>query len=118
MFERYGGFAAVHKVVMAFYDRALDSDVIGPYFENTDMRSLVDHQTKFISQVMGGPSVYTDEALRQLHERLNITDEAFDEMVRLMIETFEDFDMRPADVSTLASQLRARRSFIVRPGKP
>jgi hypothetical protein len=45
MFERYGGFATVSKVVMAFYDKALDSDVIGVYFENVDMPALIDHQT-------------------------------------------------------------------------
>lgn len=57
MFERYGGFAKLSKV-MAFYDRVLDSDVIGDFFEGVDMRRLIDHQTKFISQVMGGPAAY------------------------------------------------------------
>jgi hemoglobin len=41
---------------MAFYDRVLNSDVIGAYFDDIDMRQLIDHQTKFISQGMGGPA--------------------------------------------------------------
>ncbi len=40
MFDRYGGFASVSKIVMAFYDRALDSEFIGEYFENSDMKTL------------------------------------------------------------------------------
>jgi hemoglobin len=40
MFERYGGFANVSKVVMAFYDKALDSDIIGHHFEDVEMRRL------------------------------------------------------------------------------
>jgi len=37
MFDRYGGFAKLSKVVMAFYDKVLDSDVVGDYFEDIDM---------------------------------------------------------------------------------
>ncbi len=43
MFERYGGFATVSKVVMAFYEKALDSDIIGDFFEDIDMALLIDH---------------------------------------------------------------------------
>ena len=72
MFERYGGFASVSKIVMAFYDKALDSNIIGHHFEDVEMSKLVDHQTKFIASVMGGPAAYTDEALHRLHSHLKI----------------------------------------------
>ncbi len=49
LFEKYGGFASVSKIVSAFYNKAIDSDVIRPYFDNIDMRELIDHQTKFIA---------------------------------------------------------------------
>jgi len=49
-FEKYGGFATVSKIVMVFYDRVLDSDIMAPFFDDVDMRRLTDHQTKFISQ--------------------------------------------------------------------
>jgi hypothetical protein len=42
MFDRYGGFANLSKVVMAFYDKVLDSEIIGDYFEYVDMRRLID----------------------------------------------------------------------------
>lgn len=54
MFDRYGGFTSVSKIVMSFYDKVLDSETVGPYFEDIDMKALIDHQTKFIAQVMGG----------------------------------------------------------------
>ena len=55
LFDKYGGFASVSKVVMTFYTKVLDSDVIGDYFDGIDMRRLIDHQTKFIATIMGGP---------------------------------------------------------------
>jgi len=43
LFELYGGFASVSKIVMAFYDKILDSDIAGPYFDDVDMKALIDH---------------------------------------------------------------------------
>ncbi len=114
MFERYGGFGTLSKVVMAFYDKVLDSDVIGDYFDGVDMRRLIDHQTKFISQIMGGPATYSDPALAHLHSHLAITDAAFDEMTRLFEETLEDFDVDPVDTRTIVGELESRRALIVR----
>ena len=63
IFERYGGFSKVSKVVMSFYDKILNSSILAPYFAKTDMKRLIDHQTKFISSLMGGPASYTSEHL-------------------------------------------------------
>lgn len=113
MFERYGGFASVSKVVMAFYDKALDSDVIGEYFENVDIPALIDHQTKFISAIMGGPASYTNDQLERLHAHLKIDSAAMDEMVSLLSETLEEFDFDPDDVEQIAAEIRSRSGYIV-----
>jgi hemoglobin len=36
VFERYGGFASVRKVVSDFYDRVLESPDLLPYFERIE----------------------------------------------------------------------------------
>lgn len=51
LFEKYGGFAAISKIVMDFYGRVLDSDEIGHFFDDVEMGRQIDHQTKFIAQV-------------------------------------------------------------------
>lgn len=113
MFERYGGFAAVSKVVMAFYDKALDSDVIGDYFEDIDMPRLIDHQTKFIAMAMGGPASYTNEMLRQVHVGLNIDTAAFNEAVSLLQQTLEEFELAPEDVGVIIEDIRNRAQYII-----
>jgi hemoglobin len=113
IFERYGGFAAVRRVVSDFYDRALDSQVIGHHFEQIDMKRLLDHQARFISYVTGGPVSYTDEHLRRVHERFGITAEEFREMLVLLTETLEDFDWDRADIDVVARELRHRQGVIV-----
>lgn len=114
MFERYGGFAHISKIVMAFYERVLDSDRLAPYFEGVDMRRLVDHQTKFISTVMGGPSSFTDHALQQVHAPLEIDRASFEETIGLLSETLREFAIAPEDVAEIVRGVRARERYIVR----
>lgn len=113
LFEKYGGFASVSKMVMHFYDKALDSDILGPYFENVDMKRQIDHQTKFIAYLMGGPASYTNEALRTVHAHLEIGDEAMTEMTALLEETLEDFDLAKADIATIITEVKARAPFVM-----
>ena len=113
IFERYGGFASVSRIVSAFYDKALDSPILAPYFESVDMRRLIDHQTKFIASLMGGPASYSDIELKRLHEHLDISENAFNEMAKLLAETLEDFDVEDRDVGTVVQEIRDRKRFIV-----
>ncbi|MDH4142956.1 MAG: group 1 truncated hemoglobin [Chloroflexota bacterium] len=111
--ERYGGFPFLSRVVMAFYDKVLDSDVLAPYFEDVDMRRLIDHQTKFMAFLMGGPASYTNEHLGNVHAHLGIDRPSFDVMVATMQETLEDFEMEEADVATVLHGLHSRAPWII-----
>lgn len=111
--DRYGGFAFLSRVVMAFYDRVLDSDVLAPYFEDVDMRRLVDHQTKFIAFLMGGPASYTNEHLARTHAHLRIDPPAFEVMIGTMRETLEDFELDPADITHVVNELRTRAPWVI-----
>jgi hemoglobin len=91
---------------MAFYDRVLDSDILAPYFEDVDMRRLIDHQT-------GGPASFTNEHLAHVHGHLGIDRAAFDEMIATMRETLEDFDMDDADVRAVIHELRVRAPWVI-----
>lgn len=113
LFDKYGGFASVSKVVSAFYDKAVESDIIGPYFDNIDMRAQIDHQTKFISSLMGGPASYSDEALQKVHAGLNIDRESFEEMGKLLRETLVEFDIERADVDAIMYEIESRLDIIV-----
>jgi hemoglobin len=117
LFEKYGGFASVSRVVLSFYDRVLDSERLSPYFSGVDMRRQVEHQTAFMSSVMGGPASHSNEVLRQVHAHLKVTEADFDELVELLRETFEDFDFAPEDIESIIADIRARQPFIVSGGK-
>lgn len=113
IYERVGGFASVRKVVSAFYDKALESDLIAHHFEQIEMPRLIDHQTRFISFLMGGPASYTDEHIEHVHSKLGITLAEFDEMIELLTETLEDFEFGSEDIARIGQELRRREPAIV-----
>jgi hemoglobin len=114
-FEKYGGFATVSKIVMAFYDRVLDSDIMAPFFDDVDMRRLTDHQTKFISQALGGPAAFTDDMLRNVHAGLGIDQRAFDEMIVLFEATLREFELEEEDIHLVLGVLRSSAPVIIVP---
>jgi hemoglobin len=114
IFDRCGGFATVGNVVMAFYEKVLESKITRPYFERIDVPGLMVHQTKFVASIMGGPASFDDVALQQGHRGLDITDEAFDEMARLFRQTLQEgFGLSEADIEALMAEIHSRRDLIV-----
>ncbi len=113
LFEKYGGFSQVSRVVLAFYDRLLDSDDIGPFFDDIDMAKMVDHQTKFIASLLGGPASYTDTQLRNLHAHLTVRDAHFDELKEVLQETLADHSFEADDIEAVLQEFEKRRGLIV-----
>lgn len=113
VFERAGGFAAVRKIVSDFYNRLLDDDALQKYFTGIDMPRLIDHQTQFISSVMGGPGDVTNDALAKAHARLGISKADFKAVVAILQETLEDHGLPDDSVQHVMDQVTAREAFIV-----
>ncbi|MEO0717587.1 MAG: group 1 truncated hemoglobin [Pseudomonadota bacterium] len=113
LYEKYGGFGSISRVVMSFYDRLLDSDEVGPYFDDIDMKRLIDHQTKFVASLLGGPADFSDDRLEQAHRHLQIDGADFDAMKQILSDTLADFGFEDADREAVLGAIEARRSKIV-----
>ncbi|WP_343079967.1 group 1 truncated hemoglobin [Ostreiculturibacter nitratireducens] len=113
LFDKYGGFSVVSKIVLDLYDRLLDDDEVGPFFDEVEMSRIVDHQTKFVSSLMGGPAAYTDDQIQKMHARLSIADAHFDTLKRILGETLADHGVEPDDVETITKAFELRRGLVV-----
>jgi len=113
LFEKYGGFSSISKVILSLYDQLLESEVVGDLFEDVDMDTLVDHQTKFIASLLGGPSFYTDAQIKQIHSKLTIDDNQFDEMKEVLSQSLKDHGFETVDSDLVINALESRRDLIV-----
>lgn len=113
IFERCGGFATVRKVISTFYDKVLDSPRLSHHFASVDMRALIDHQTKFVTSIMGGPASFPDAQIQRAHARLGITRAEFRELVELMVGTLAEHGLAEADLAHVRQELDRREPLIV-----
>ena len=114
LFTKYGGLRALRNVIFDFYDRVLDSDIIGPFFDDVDMAKLVDHQTKFFTSLLGGPADFGDRRLAMAHEHLDVSHAHFDEITSILTATLWDAGFTRDDLDTVIAAVEARRSLIVK----
>lgn len=113
LFEQLGGFAKIRLIVSDFYDRALDSPTLSPYFAGVDVRRLIDHQTKFVASITGGPVSFTEEHIGRVHAHLRVRGVDFDEMAVVLQETLEDNGVDDAAVARIIAQVARMRGRIV-----
>jgi hemoglobin len=113
LFQQIGGFAQVRKIVSEFYDRIFESDELAAYFHHADMRRLIDHQTKFISSILGGPGSVSEDRLRRAHRPLGIAEHHFEEVLEILEETLEDFGLDRVHIDRVDVYVRSLRDLIV-----
>lgn len=113
LYDKYGGFKTVSRVVITFYELVLDSDTVGHHFDDIDMGRLIDHQTKFMSALLGGPVSFGDERLRAVHQGLSINHAEFDEIITLLGDALQMHGMEQADINLVQQTIETKRGFIV-----
>ncbi len=113
MYTKYGGFSQINRIVMDLYDRLLDSEEVGPYFDDVDMKRLIDHQTKFIAFLLGGPADFKPDHLERAHEALKISDAHFDDMKLILRDTLSDAGFEVEDLDTVMGVIENHRVQVV-----
>ncbi len=114
LFEKYGGFSTVSRIVLDLYDRVLDDDDVGQFFEDIDIGGIVDHQTKFVSSLMGGPASFSDDHIRRMHADLPIRAAHFERLQQILRDTLSDHRIEASDIDAIVGAFEARRELVVR----
>lgn len=91
----------------------METPELSGYFAKVDMRGLVDHQTRFVASVIGGPNSHSDEDLRQAHAHVGVGGRSFDLMLSLLGETLVDSGIEQSHADQIISILNSKRDLIV-----
>ena len=114
LFDKYGGTETMRSLVREFYKYARASPKIGHFFQKLNMEKLIDHQVQFLSFVLGKPAlVYTGRTLVDAHHDLNISDEDFNEIGRLLVKTLTSAGVADEDISLIMGVVLEVRDQIV-----
>ena len=119
LFDKYGGTETMRGLVREFYKYARASPKVGHFFDKLNMERLIDHQVQFLSFILGRPArTYKGRELADAHQPLNISDEDFNEIGRLLKKTLTSAGVADEDVSLIMGVVIGVRDEIVSHHKP
>ena len=114
LFDKYGGTETMRGLVREFYKYARASPKVGHFFNKLNMEKLIDHQVQFLSFILGKPArTYKGRELADAHHPLNISDEDFDEIGRLLRKTLTAAGVTKEDISLIMGVVLEVRGEIV-----
>ena len=114
LFDKYGGVETLTPLVREFYKRIMATPNLARYFINTDMEVLIRHQIQFIAVVMGKPAAfYEGMDMEEAHERSNISDRSFEDVIDVLEETLKDFQVEEDDIIEILDKAKSLRNQIV-----
>lgn len=114
LFEKYGGYETVSKLVAIFYEKVLADDELVHYFENIDMERLMAHQTVFMGMMLGGSAnQYTGRDLKSAHQSLKITSHHFNLVAGHLQSTLLECGVENQDVETIIAAVGSVRADII-----
>lgn len=114
LFEKIGGQERIGQMVEDFYSNIMKDDSLSSFFNNIDMDKQKNHQTNFLSFVMGGPNQYTGRTLARAHEGLNTTGEHFNSIVSHLRTTMERHQMSKEEINSVLDTINQYKQDIVK----
>ena len=106
--------ATIKLILKKFYEELLNRTWAKKMFINVDMEKLLLHQIQFVSFAMGKPeSEFDDQRLKKGHAGLKITQEQYEETIRILIKVLTDFKVQFADIKHIGDTIESKKHLIV-----
>ena len=107
LYERLGEQEGIRAVVDDFYDRLLEDEELGEFFETADMEKLRRTQTDFLCEAAGGPETYDAEPVREAHLHVPFTPAHIQRAIELLYMSLDTFDVPEKDAEAVVQAVAA-----------
>lgn len=113
LYDKYHGFDFFTSVVKTFYKKIMEREHLSAYFSQTNMAELIDHQSRFISELIGGPVSPHGKDLKTIHSRYKITEEHFLEVAAILSEALSESGVEKDDIDSIIKVIAGYKDKIV-----
>jgi hemoglobin len=113
LYERLGGLPAIKAVTHAALLRIVKDPRVKDYFADADLAVLEKHFVQLTCLASGGPCKYEGHSMKEAHERLHITNAAFDAVVEDILFTLKKFKVGSDEIDEVVAILNAQRKDTV-----
>jgi hemoglobin len=116
LYQRLGGYDALAAVSDDFLGRLASDPQMGRFFVglSTDSKVRVrQHIVDFLCVATGGPCKYTGRDMKTVHTGLNITEADWNQMVKLLGQTFDKFNIPEKERADVVGAVAGLKGDIV-----
>jgi truncated hemoglobin YjbI len=117
LYDRVGGDKAMELAVDLFYRKVLEDELVGHFFEDTDMDAQRLKQKSFLSMTFGGPYQYSGLDIRASHqhlvEQMGLTDVHFDRVAELFQESLTELRVPEKEINKMMEILATFRGDVL-----
>ena len=116
LYQRLGGYDALAAVSDDFLGRLASDPQMGRFFVglSTDSKIRVrQHIVDFLCVATGGPCKYTGRDMKTAHAGLNITEADWNQMVKLLGQTFDKFSVPEKERADVIGAVASLKGDIV-----
>ncbi|EGR31380.1 protozoan cyanobacterial globin family protein, putative [Ichthyophthirius multifiliis] len=113
LFEKMGGEDAINAFAEGLFTNIMNERRIRHYFENVDLKPCKQHFKEFLYMTLGGPSKYSGENVRELHEQMDISTKDFNVFKELVEKTVPCIGIEKQNQIELIQFFESMRQMIV-----
>ena len=116
LFKKVGGKETVEKAAKLLYVNILRDDRLKRYFEGTDMQKQERMMSAFLTNILGGPSLYIGKSMRRAHAdqvKDGLSDEHVNAMVECVSAALREVNVEPDVISKVITVVEKHRSDVL-----
>src|SRR5688500_3550235 len=117
LFERIGGENAVLAAVDLFYEKVLADELVGPFFQELDMKVQTRKQVSFMTWAFGGPEEFRGRPLRESHAKLvserGLSDAHFDRVAEHLEASLEELGIERSLIDEALAIVGSQRDTVL-----
>ncbi|MEH1837341.1 MAG: group 1 truncated hemoglobin [Nostoc sp.] len=105
LYDKLGGQPAIEQIVDELHKRIATDSLLNPIFAGTDMAKQRNHLVAFLSQIFEGPKQYAGRPMDKTHAGLNLQQQHFDEIAKLLGESMAVRGESPEDTKAALERI-------------
>ena len=105
LFDQVGGAEVVEKVVNRFYDRVVNDEQLGKFFENASVDRIKSMQRQLFGVALGGPLTYQGRPLNEVHKGMGITRDDLSLYIEHLVETLSEMEIAPESANQFVARI-------------
>jgi len=107
LYQRLGEAEGISAVVEEFYERLLEDEELGPFFDDADVDLLRRTQTEFLCDAAGGPQSYDGTPVRAAHLQIPFTPAHIQRALELLEDSLDAFGVPDSDAELVVQAIAA-----------